>query len=127
MAMPACSRALVFSAAGAGFAKNLFDTWDFLSYVPIYSKQTLTNKREESSMSASEKFLRFAAECETMASLARDRESRLVWRDFANRWNRYAQSVEFRLAKAQIDRIKRPHRRPALDSSSSGDAVLLTP
>jgi hypothetical protein len=31
-------------------------------------------------MSASEKFLRFAAECETMASLARDRESRLVWR-----------------------------------------------
>jgi len=77
-------------------------------------------------MSASEKFLRFAAECETMASLARDRESRLVWRDFANRWNRYAQSVEFRLAKAQIDRMKRPHRRPALDSSSSGDAVLVS-
>jgi hypothetical protein len=29
-------------------------------------------------VSASEKFLRFAAECETMANLARDRESRLL-------------------------------------------------
>ena len=78
-------------------------------------------------MSASEKFLRFAAECETMANLARDRESRLVWHDFAKRWNRYAQSFEFRSAKAHIDRMRRPHRRPALYSSSSSDTLALTP
>jgi hypothetical protein len=78
-------------------------------------------------VSASEKFLRFAAECETMANLARDRESRLVWQDFAKRWNRYAQSVESRSAKAQFDRMKRPHRRPPLDSSSGGDTLPLTP
>ena len=77
-------------------------------------------------MSAPERLLRFAAECETMAKLARDRESKMAWQDFAERWNRYAQSVESRSAKAQIDRMKRPHRRPPLDSSS-GDTLPPTP
>ena len=74
-------------------------------------------------MSASEKFLRFAKECETMANLARDRESRLVWHDFAKRWNRYAQSFESRSAKAHIDRMRRPHWRPAPDSSSGDETT----
>ena len=69
-------------------------------------------------MSASEKFLRFAAECETMAELARDQESRLVWQNFAARWNRYAQTVEFKSAKAHTERMSRKRRRPALASSS---------
>jgi hypothetical protein len=63
-------------------------------------------------MSASEKFLRFADECEVMARLARDAQSKLMWRTFAARWSGYAKSVESRFAKAHIDKI-RPHRRPA--------------
>ena len=74
-------------------------------------------------MSASEKFLRFAAECETMADLARDRESRLVWQGFAARWSRYAQSVESRAAKAHVGRMTRPHWRPAPDSSSGDETT----
>ena len=65
-------------------------------------------------MSASEKFLRFADECEVMASLARDAQSKLMWRTFAARWSGYAKSVESRFAKAHIDRMRRPHRKPAL-------------
>jgi hypothetical protein len=79
--------------------------------------------REESLMSASEKFLRFAAECETMADLARDRESRLVWQAFAARWNRYAQTVESKSAKAHTERMTRQRRRPALASSSDNETT----
>ena len=64
-------------------------------------------------MSASEKFLRFADECEVMASLARDSQSKLMWRTFAARWSGYAKSVESKFAKAHIDRMKRPHWKPA--------------
>jgi hypothetical protein len=64
-------------------------------------------------MTASEKFLRFADECEVMASLARDSQSKLMWRTFAARWSAYAKSVESRFAKAHIDRMRRPHRKPA--------------
>jgi hypothetical protein len=74
-------------------------------------------------VSASEKFLRFAAECETMANLARDRESRSVWQDFAARWSRHAQSVESRLAKARIERTTRPRRRPAIDTTPADIAT----
>jgi hypothetical protein len=58
--------------------------------------------REESPMNASEKFLRFADECEVMASIARDRESRLMWQSFAARWSRHAQSVDTRLARRVV-------------------------
>ena len=64
-------------------------------------------------MSASEKFLRFSDECEVMARLARDAQSKLMWRTFAARWSGYAKSVESRFARAHIDKIRRPHRRPA--------------
>ena len=64
-------------------------------------------------MSASEKFLRFADECEVMANLARDSQSKMMWRTFAARWSGYAKSVESRFAKAHIDRMRRPHRKPA--------------
>jgi hypothetical protein len=64
-------------------------------------------------MSASEKFLRFADECEIMASLARVSQSKLMWRTFAARWSGYAESVESRFAKAHIEKMKRSHRKPA--------------
>ena len=41
-------------------------------------------------MTASEHFIRNAAECEFMAKLARDTESKAVWIGLAKRWHRCA-------------------------------------
>jgi hypothetical protein len=99
-------------------------TWKIPRLSPnSWQNESRKKNREESLMSASEKFLRFAAECETMADLARDRESRLVWRDFAARWNRYAQTVESKTAKAHTERMSRQRRRPALASSSDNETT----
>jgi hypothetical protein len=73
-------------------------------------------------MSASEKFLRFADECEVVASIARDRESRLMWQSFAARWSRHAQSVDTRLAR-RVVRMERRHRRLTVEPSSDGEAL----
>jgi hypothetical protein len=45
-------------------------------------------------MDASERLLRFAAECELMAKVTRDRENKTVWRGMAQRWIRCAELVE---------------------------------
>ena len=45
-------------------------------------------------MDTSERFLRFAAECELMAKGTRDRENKTVWRSIAQRWIRCAELVE---------------------------------
>jgi hypothetical protein len=42
-------------------------------------------------MDTSEKFLRFAAECELMAKFTRSPENRTVWTRMAERWLRCAQ------------------------------------
>jgi hypothetical protein len=41
-------------------------------------------------MNAVDRFLRFAAECEVMAKLASDRDSKVTWRRLAQRWLRCA-------------------------------------
>jgi len=45
-------------------------------------------------MDTSERFLRFAAECEHMAKVTRDRENKTVWRSIAQRWIRCAELVQ---------------------------------
>jgi hypothetical protein len=45
-------------------------------------------------MNTSEKFLRFAAECEVMAKFTRSAESRATWTRLAERWIRCAEMVE---------------------------------
>jgi hypothetical protein len=62
-------------------------------------------------MNPSEKFLRFAAECEAMVKLARTRESKETWRGLAARWIRYAELVERQSATAH-DRIAKRHQKP---------------
>jgi hypothetical protein len=79
--------------------------------------------RKKNHMSTSEKFLRFASECERVADLARDPASMSAWREFAARWRRFAKSVESRSAKAHTDRMNKPHRRLPADFSDSGDAT----
>ena len=72
-------------------------------------------------MSASEKFLRFADECEVMASLARDPQSKLMWRTFAARWSAYAKSVESKFAKAHISLLCESRAKLAMTSHSSAN------
>jgi len=45
-------------------------------------------------MPASEKFLRFAAECEVMAKFTRSRESRATWTRLAERWIKCAELID---------------------------------
>jgi hypothetical protein len=48
----------------------------------------------QSPMNTSEKFLRFAAECEVMAKFTRSAESRATWSRLAERWIRCAEMVD---------------------------------
>ena len=45
-------------------------------------------------MNTSEKFLRFAAECEVMAKFTRSAESKATWSRLAERWIRCAEMVD---------------------------------
>jgi hypothetical protein len=42
-------------------------------------------------MDATDRFLRFAAECEVMAKVTRSRENKAVWNGLAQRWLRCAE------------------------------------
>jgi hypothetical protein len=41
-------------------------------------------------MHTSDRLLKFAAECEAMAKIARDRENKIMWSGLAQRWLRCA-------------------------------------
>ena len=88
-------------------------------------------------MSPSEKFLRFAVECEAMAKFACDRESKAVWQGFAARWIQYAESIERRSATAHLDTMtkqqahthrmtKRPHK-PKYPHQATGNRQRVVP
>ena len=56
-------------------------------------------------MNPSEKFLRFAAECEAMAKFARSPESKATWGRLAVRWVRCAESTEHHWQAARIAKV----------------------
>jgi hypothetical protein len=45
-------------------------------------------------MDATDRFLRFAAECEVMAKVTRSRENKAVWNGLAQRWLRCAEMMD---------------------------------
>ncbi len=45
-------------------------------------------------MNTSDRFLRFAAECEVMAKFSRSRQNRAVWNGLAQRWLRCAELMD---------------------------------
>jgi hypothetical protein len=45
-------------------------------------------------MHATDRFLRFAAECEVMAKFTRSPENRAVWKGLAERWLRCAELMD---------------------------------
>lgn len=60
-------------------------------------------------MDMSERFLRFAAECEMMAKSSRSAESRSTWKGLAARWTRCAELA------AQNDPVARRNRKLGRD------------
>jgi hypothetical protein len=59
-------------------------------------------------MNASERFLKFAAECESMAKFTTSAENRSTWHRLAERWIRCAELSERQNSSAQAaDSIKR--------------------
>jgi hypothetical protein len=65
-------------------------------------------------MSPAETFLRFAADCESMARSARDPANRAAWRRMAENWQRNAELFESRNLAA---REQAWHRRRGSDLS----------
>jgi hypothetical protein len=65
-------------------------------------------------MDASDRFLRFAAECELMAKGSQDAKNKTVWRSIAERWTRCAELVERQNSSAQDARSMKRRRKPAL-------------
>jgi hypothetical protein len=61
----------------------------------------------------SEKFLRFAAECELMAKFTRNPENRTVWTRMAERWLRCAQLYDQEASAARTTMSAKRHRSPA--------------
>jgi hypothetical protein len=66
-------------------------------------------------MDTSDRFLRFAAECEAMAKFSRSRESRVVWSGLAQRWIRCAALADQLYSD---DRGGRSKRHPSLAHGS---------
>jgi hypothetical protein len=67
-------------------------------------------------MDPSEKFLRFAAECELMAKFTRSPENKSVWTRLAERWVRCAQLYDGRNSMVRSSSSARRHRAPAHSS-----------
>ena len=63
-------------------------------------------------MHTSDRFLKFAAECEAMAKFSHSPENKTVWRRLAERWLRMADLVgrQNKLADA-VGRMKRHRKR----------------
>jgi hypothetical protein len=64
-------------------------------------------------MNPSEKFLRFAAECELMAKFTHSPENKTVWTRMAERWLRCAQLYDRESSAAHSSGSAKRHRAPA--------------
>lgn len=73
-------------------------------------------------MDVSDQFLKFAAECELMATLTTSRASKRDWHSMAERWIRCAKSIERRSAPNTAGPMRR-HRKSKRRWSHLGSAV----
>jgi hypothetical protein len=62
-------------------------------------------------MSVSDRFLRFAAECEQMAKFTKSAENALTWQRMAERWIRCAELDEQHSAMADTAGAMKRHRK----------------
>jgi hypothetical protein len=84
------------------------------------------NLSGETKMAASEKFLRFAAECEVMAKFTRSPESRATWTRLAERWVRCAELIDRNGSISQgsklaniVDKPREPARLPKVKHAAA--------
>ena len=61
-------------------------------------------------MTPSEKFVKFAAECELMAKLTRSPENRIVWTRMAERWLRCAELYDRESSAVHSSSMAKRHR-----------------
>ena len=66
-------------------------------------------------MNTSERFLRFAAECELMAKFTPSHENEMVWRGLAERWVRCAELSERQHSSAHAAGSTKRHRKSELN------------
>jgi hypothetical protein len=66
-------------------------------------------------MHPTEKFMRFAAECQHMAQFARVPEDRTAWTSMAERWMRCAEAIEQQVSQARTRDLMKRHRKAAFD------------
>jgi hypothetical protein len=66
-------------------------------------------------MGASEKFLRFAAECELMAKSSPSPEDEVAWRRLAERWIRCAELSERQISSVRAAVRMKRRRQPEPD------------
>ena len=66
-------------------------------------------------MNASERFLKFAAECELMAKFTPSPENEMVWHGMAERWIRCAELSERQHSLARAAGSTKRHRRSERD------------
>lgn len=64
-------------------------------------------------MNPSEKFLRFAAECQHMARFSRSPENKTTWSSMAERWMRCAELIERQSLHGHRDGLAKRHRKPS--------------
>jgi hypothetical protein len=62
-------------------------------------------------MHTSDRFLRFAAECEVMAKFTRSPENRAIWNGMAKRWIRCAELVDLHEDVRRDARLAKRHSR----------------
>jgi hypothetical protein len=62
-------------------------------------------------MNTSDRFLRFAAECEVMAKFSRSPENRAVWSGLAQRWQRCAELLEHQYLNDRTRSVKHHSRQ----------------
>jgi hypothetical protein len=62
-------------------------------------------------MNTSDRFLRFAAECEVMAKFSRSPENRAVWSGLAQRWQRCAELLEHQYSNDRTRSVKHHSRQ----------------
>ena len=63
-------------------------------------------------MNTSDRFLRFAAECEVMAKFSRTPENRAVWSGLAERWIRCAKLMDHQDSEGRGRRSLKRHPKP---------------
>jgi hypothetical protein len=88
---------------------------NFLAVPGFVGSQT---KLPEISMDTTDRFLRFAAECEAMAKLSPNRENKTFWNGLAQRWLRCAQLTEKLDNDLQAFGAKRRQSRNQLRSAA---------